>query len=105
MVVIDVAMTETARMAHYVLPAASQYEKTESTFFNLEFPHNTFHWRHRLMEPLEGPLPEPEIWARLVRALGVVDDADLEPLRHAADEGREAFTASFMPGVSASTGL
>jgi formate dehydrogenase len=43
MVVIDVAMTETARLAHYVLPAASQYEKAESTFFNLVFPLNSFH--------------------------------------------------------------
>jgi len=102
MVVLDVAMTETARLAHYVLPAASQYEKAESTFFNLEFPHNTFHLRHRLMEPLEGTLPEPEIWARLVRALGVVDDADLEPLRHAARESREAFTVAFLQAVSTS---
>ena len=54
MVVIDVAMTETARLAHYVLPAASQYEKPEATFFNLEFPHNTFHLRHPLLEPLPG---------------------------------------------------
>ncbi len=101
MVVIDVAMTETARLAHYVLPAASQYEKAESTFFNLEFPHNTFHLRHRLMEPLEGTLPEPEIWARLVRALDVVDDADLLPLRHAAAESREAFTVAFLQVVGA----
>jgi anaerobic selenocysteine-containing dehydrogenase len=101
MVVIDVAMTETARLAHYVLPAASQYEKAESTFFNLEFPHNTFHLRHRLMEPLDGTLPEPEIWARLVRALGIVDDAELEPLRRAAYESREAFTAAFLQAVSA----
>jgi formate dehydrogenase len=102
MVVIDVAMTETARLAHYVLPAASQYEKAESTFFNLEFPHNTFHLRHRLMEPLEGTLPEPEIWARLVRALGVVDDEELEPLRRAAAEGREAFTGAFLQAVGSS---
>jgi formate dehydrogenase len=102
MVVIDVAMTETARLAHYVLPAASQYEKAESTFFNLEFPHNTFHLRHRLMEPLEGTLPEPEIWARLVRALDVVDDADLEPLRRAAGESRDAYTAAFLQAVSTS---
>ncbi len=100
MVVIDVAMTETARLAHYVLPAASQFEKPEATFFNLEFPHNDFHLRHRLMEPLEGTLPEPEIWARLVRALGVVDDADLEPLRRAAGESREAFTQAFLQAVS-----
>ncbi len=88
LVVIDVAMTETARLAHYVLPAATQFEKVEATFFNLEFPHNTFHLRHRLMEPLSGTLPEPEIWARLMRALGVVDEAELAPLRHAAAQGR-----------------
>jgi anaerobic selenocysteine-containing dehydrogenase len=53
-----------------------------------------------LLEPLEGTLPEPEIWARLVRALGIVDDADLEPLRRAAAEGREAFTQAFLQAVS-----
>ena len=41
-VVIDVAMTETARCADYVLPAALQYEKAEATFFNSEFPENAF---------------------------------------------------------------
>jgi anaerobic selenocysteine-containing dehydrogenase len=45
MVVIDVAMTETARHADYVLPAASQYEKPEATYFNFEFPENTFQLR------------------------------------------------------------
>ena len=53
------------------------------------------------MEPLEGTLPEPEIWARLVRALDIVDDADLEPLRRAARESREAFTAAFVQAVGA----
>ena len=105
MVVIDVAMTETARLAHYVLPAASQFEKPEATFFNLEFPHNTFHLRHPLLEPLPGTLPEPEIWARLVRALGVVDDADLQPLREAADEGLEAYAQAFLGAVSANPAM
>ena len=105
MVVIDVAMTETARLAHYVLPAASQFEKPEATFFNLEFPHNTFHLRHRLLEPLPGTLPEPEIWSRLVRALGVVDEADLQPLRAAADEGLEAYAAAFLAAVSANPAM
>src|SRR4029079_16011068 len=36
LLVIDVAMSETARMAHYVLPASSQYEKAEATFFNFD---------------------------------------------------------------------
>ncbi len=99
-VVIDVAMTETARLAHYVLPAASQFEKVEATFFNLEFPHNTFQLRHPILEPAEGTLPEPEIWARLMRALGYVDDADLEPLRRAAREGLDAYAVAFLTAVS-----
>nr|PZN25500.1 MAG: molybdopterin oxidoreductase [Mycolicibacterium hassiacum] len=105
LVVIDVAMTETARLAHYVLPAASQFEKPEATFFNLEFPHNTFHLRHPLMDPLPGTLPEPEIWARLVRALGVVDDAELEPLRAAARRGRDEFTTAFLQAMAANPEL
>jgi len=105
MVVIDVAMTETARLAHYVLPAASQFEKPEATFFNLEFPRNAFQLRRPLLDPLPGTLPEPEIWARLVRALGVVDDADLRPLREAAQRGRQAYTEAFLAATGSNPTL
>ena len=94
-VVIDVAMTETARLAHYVLPASTQYEKWEATFFNFEFPRNVFHLRAPLLAPPPGPLPEPEIHARLVEALGVVTEEDLAPLREAVTHGRAAFAAAF----------
>ena len=70
LVVVDVAMSETAKMAHWVLPASSQYEKWEATFFNLEFPRNFFHLRRPILEPLEGTLAEPEIYRRLVVAMG-----------------------------------
>ena len=95
--VIDVAMTETARQADYVLPAASQYEKAEATFFNFEFPDNTFHLRRPLLQPPPGTLPEAEIWARLVRSLdlGVVDDTELARLREAAGESRQAYAEAF----------
>ena len=53
-VVIDVAMTETARQADYVLPASSQFEKAEATFFNLEFPRNGFQLRQPLFPPRPG---------------------------------------------------
>jgi anaerobic selenocysteine-containing dehydrogenase len=95
-VVIDVAMTETARQAHYVLPAASQFEKWEATFFNLEFPENVFHLRAPLFEPLEGTLPEPEIHRRLVRAIGALTDADLAPFHAAAAQGRSAYAETFL---------
>ena len=93
-VVIDVALTETARCADYVLPAASQFEKWECTFFNLEFPHNYFHLRRPVFEPMEGTLPEPEIHARLCRALGAYNDDDLAPLHAAAAIGRAEYTAA-----------
>lgn len=95
-VAVDVAMTETARECTYVLPASSQYEKVEATFFNLSFPDNTFTVRAPILEPLEGTLAEPEIHSRLLKALGVVDDEMLEPLREAAREGRKQFAAALM---------
>jgi anaerobic selenocysteine-containing dehydrogenase len=54
-----------ARNSHYVLSAASQYEKWEYTLFTLEFPTNYFHLRAPLFEPLPGTLPEAEIYLRL----------------------------------------
>lgn len=99
LVVIDVAMTETARLAHYVLPAATQFEKAEATFFNFEFPENYFHLRPRLFAPPAGSLPEAEIHARLVEALGAVTADDLAPLRAAAASGRTAYVNAFMARV------
>jgi anaerobic selenocysteine-containing dehydrogenase len=94
-VVVDVAMTETAREADYVLPASSQYEKAEATFFNLEFPRNGFHLRQPLFEPLPGTLTEAEIHARLVEALGELSQRDYAPLRRAARLGRLPFALAF----------
>ena len=95
-VVIDVALTETAKHAHYVLPPPSQFEKWEATFFTLEFPENVFQLRAPLFDPMPGTLPEPEIHRRLVRAMGAVTDADLAPLHAAAAQGRAAFAPAFL---------
>jgi anaerobic selenocysteine-containing dehydrogenase len=99
-VVIDVAMTETALVADYVLPASSQYEKWEATFFNFEFPDNYFHLRRPLLEPVDGTLPEPEIHARIVESLGALDGVDLSPLVEAAGDGRAAFGPAFLEFVA-----
>ncbi len=95
-VVVDVAMTETAQEADYVLPASSQYEKAEMTFFGAGFPENTMTMRAPIIEPLEGTLPESEIHSRLAKAMGFVTEEDLEPLRAAAAESYDAFAAAFM---------
>ena len=94
-VVIDVAMTETARHADIVLPAASQYEKWEATFFNFDFPDNVFTLRKPILDPLPGTLPEPEIHYRICRALGVLDDELIDSLRAAAGRSRLDFAGAF----------
>ncbi len=98
-VVIDVAMSESGKAADYVLPAASQFEKAEATFFNFEFPDNYFHLRARLYPPPAGPLPEAEIHARLCEALGAVSEEDYAPLREAAEQGLDAYGQAFMARV------
>ena len=104
-VVIDVAMTETARHADYVLPASSQYEKPEAVFFNFEFPDNVFYLRKPVLPPMPGTLSEPEIHARLVEALGAYSPDDLAPLRAAADAGRGEFAAAFFAALEAKPSL
>ncbi|MBW1905366.1 MAG: molybdopterin-dependent oxidoreductase, partial [Deltaproteobacteria bacterium] len=99
LVVIDIAMTETARLADYVLPTPTQYEKAEATFFNFEFPDNYFHVRHPVFDAPEGVLPEAEIHARLCEALGAYTDEDLAPLHAAAAQGRAALIPVFFGSV------
>jgi len=102
-VVIDIAMTETARHADYVLPTSTQYEKREATTFNFEFPENVFYLRKPVLDPPEGVLAEPEIHARLLEAMGLLDQRALTTLNEALDEGIEEFGNRFLTAVTTST--
>ena len=104
-VVIDVAMTETAEQADWVLPASSQYEKAEATFFAAGFPDNMFHLRPAILEPMEGTLSEPEIHSRLVQATGALDGIDFDALRNAAHEGLASFSEAFMTAAGENKAL
>ena len=104
-VVVDVAFTETARLADYVLPASSQFEKWECTFFNTEFPRNSFQLRAPLLDPRPGTLPEPEIYARVMRELGAVDERLLCRLRSALTSGIDAFALAFFSAATADPSL
>ncbi|MCW4355732.1 molybdopterin-dependent oxidoreductase [Hoyosella sp. YIM 151337] len=98
-VVVDVAFTETAREADYVLPASSQFEKYEASLFTLHFPHNNFQLRHPIIEPLPGTRSEPEIYAAVLDRLGVVDEQLVEDLTAAAKAGRSAFALTFFATI------
>lgn len=95
-VVIDVAMTETARQADYVLPACSQFEKAEASFFNFEPTDNAFQLRQPLFAPRAGTLEEGEIHARLAETMGALSEADVAPLRTAATQGLDSFAMAFL---------
>ncbi len=103
--VIDVFMTETARLADYVLPATTQFEKFEASFFNFEFPRNVFHLRRPVLQPPAGPLDEPEIHSRILEAAGLVTADDVAPLRAAAEQGRAAFAVAFAAATAANPAL
>ncbi len=96
LVVIDVAMSETAEQASYILPAPTQYEKWEASFFNWSFPTNYFYLRQPIMEPEGDTLPEPEIYFRLAVAMGVIPDS-FPDLLEAAQKHREAPEKGIFP--------
>jgi anaerobic selenocysteine-containing dehydrogenase len=94
-------MSETARHADYVLPASTQYEKWEATFFNFEFPDNYFHLRKPLFEAEGDSLPEAEIHARLVEAMGAMPEQLCSELVAALEEGgRDAYRTRFMQAMA-----
>ena len=104
-VVIDVAFTETARLADYVLPVASQFEKSEAVFFNFEFPNNYFYLRKALMPPLPGLFSEAELHARLAEALDALPKDAVEALRETWLVSRVAFREKFFELLAADARL
>jgi len=74
LVVVDVAFTETARLAHYVLPAKSAYEKWDGTFFAWNYPEIFFQMRRPVVEAEGECLDEGEIITRLADRLGLLPE-------------------------------
>ena len=78
LVVIEPAMTEAARLAHYVLPAKSGYEKYEASLFPKGFPEIYFHLRHPVCKGPELAKQECEILQMILEKTGV-DVSALSP--------------------------
>jgi anaerobic selenocysteine-containing dehydrogenase len=78
LVVIEPAMTEAARLAHYVLPAMSGYEKFEASLFPKGFPGIYFHLRHPVCKGPELARQECEIYQMILEKTGV-DVSGLPP--------------------------
>jgi anaerobic selenocysteine-containing dehydrogenase len=74
LVVVDVAFSETASMAHYVLPAASAYEKWDGTFFSWNFPEIYFQMRHPVVKAEGECREEGAIFTDLADRLGLLPE-------------------------------
>ncbi|MDF3032158.1 MAG: anaerobic dehydrogenase, partial [Moraxellaceae bacterium] len=98
LVVIEPAMTETARVADYVLPTPVGYEKWEISIF----PKDVIAAQAR--PPLvNGPaeaLPEVEIYYRLARAMGLVGPAPKMLHTLAKNARHPLVTPAYMGAVS-----
>lgn len=75
LVVIDPAMTETGRVADYVLPTPVGYEKWEYCTFPRGFPDIKFQLRPPVVSGPVEALPEAEIYYRLAKAMHLVPQA------------------------------
>ena len=86
LVVIEPAMTETARLADWVLPTPVGYEKWELAAFPKRYPEIHVQVRPPVVPGPAQALPEPEIYARLAEAMGLFGEppAELQALAPAA---------------------
>lgn len=95
LVTIEVAMSETARLSHYVLPAKSAYEKWDAGFFSITFPEVFFQFKHPCCETEGECLEEGEIFTRLADAMGILPEIP-DGLYRRAHEDRSLFAMELL---------
>ena len=95
LVVCDIAMTETARLAHYVLPCRTPYESWDGTFFPWTYPEVYFQMRQPLVPPPGNCLEASQIFTALADKLGIIPDIPAEVLQ-ASRSNRMEFGAKLL---------
>lgn len=71
LVTVDIAMTETASLSHYVLPALSAYESWDGGGAT-GFPKTFMQFRRPVVEPEGEQIEASEIFVRLADRLGII---------------------------------
>ncbi|MCB2185560.1 MAG: molybdopterin-dependent oxidoreductase [Deltaproteobacteria bacterium] len=95
LVVSDIALSETARLAHYVLPSRSFYESWDGSFFPNTYPGVYFQLRRPLVEPAPLCKEPAQMHTMLAERLGLIPEIPA-PLVEAAQGNRLAFGAALM---------
>jgi anaerobic selenocysteine-containing dehydrogenase len=94
-------MTEAARLAHYVLPAKTGYEKFEASLFPKGFPEIYFHLRHPVCDGPEQAKQECEIFSMILDKAGVDSSGQLPfvLMKQAQQAGDQPAVHSLIRGV------
>ncbi len=95
LVVNDIVLSETARLAHYVLPCRTFYESWDGTFFPWTFPKVFFQMRRPIVSPPEKCLEASQIFTLMADKLGLIPEIP-EAVYAAAKEDRFTFGAKLM---------
>ena len=95
LVVNDIVLSETARLAHYILPCRTFYESWDGTFFPWTYPEVYFQLRRPVVDPPENCLEASQIFTRLADKLGLVPEIP-ESLQKAAEGDRLSFGLKLM---------
>ncbi len=98
LVTVELAMTETAALSHYVLPALSGYESWDAGL-NLwagGFPKIFMQFRQPVVSPEGEQLEAGEIFARLADQLGIIPEIPQKLYEAAYEEDRLKFGAALI---------
>jgi len=95
LVTVELAMTETAVLSHYVLPARSGYESWNSPMMDCSYPEIYFQICRPIVEPVGEPLETGEVLVRLADRLGVIPEIP-DSLYKAAKDDRIKFGMELM---------
>jgi anaerobic selenocysteine-containing dehydrogenase len=99
LVVNDFVMSETARLAHYVLPCRSFYEAWDTTFFPWTYPGIFCQLRRPIVDPPGQCLEAAQIHTLLADKLGLIP-AIPDEVQDAAEKDRMTFGAKLMQWAS-----
>jgi anaerobic selenocysteine-containing dehydrogenase len=95
LVVNDIVMSESARLAHYVLPCRTFYEAWDATFFPWTYPGVYFQLRRPVVDPPDQCLEAAQIHTLLADKLGMIPQIPAA-LQQAAAGDRMIFGARLM---------
>lgn len=95
LVVNDLVMSETARLAHYVLPCRSFYEAWDTTFFPWTYPDVFCQLRRPIVDPPGQCLEAAQIHTLIADRMGLIPEIP-DALQEAAEKDRMAFAAQLL---------